>query len=907
MTVGNTKIAVWSNNSFLEESFVGQLTSPDISFNHYKDSTSAPYTLIIIDLLKNLKDISQKVIDFYDRARKQDQKLTVILIHGEIIDTEKNIYFTDFLTDLGSDKSLHRLVFVKDLFQASLLYTETSLEKYVLEAIDSRKIIISEKGENTYYPISLSDLITSLKKIFYLQGTAGKNFWILGDPVTDLEIAYLIKKYLEDTEGPEFEIEATASNNKSSLDLNSLGYQSRVLLNWDPKEEFPVVLKEAVYRLKEDRSLLLTKLHHNQKEARYPRLKKIGKYLNSLKKIIDHLKFKKGTREKIETGPELLKKILEYSIATISFVYLILSLIFVSFTTLSLKYLENTLSDLRRGDTSLSVSHLNQSKIFSKIGKGSYSIVSPAVSIFAGSIHEKNYNLFVFLDYSQASLVSLQQTYQLAENIYQTIGGESSARFYEDSSLALRSNLTQIYENLNQIRLLSNRGKLPQILEKKLNSNSEFNNIELIEQQITDLLKTVELLPAFLAGDSAKNIIVLFQNSQEVRSTGGTIDYVLALVMDQGKIVSKNLYRNDEIDSLGIGVVAAPPMVRQLTGEGEWKTRDLNYNPDFPQTAVNISWFLDKFLKIKPDIILAVNDRFISDLLQEDKGILLNGRNVTSDIFHKEIASESTSELYRDLISHYIDRILGHQLSLSSLGRIIAKQSAENQILFWSVDSNIEKSIVSQRYSGAIFPHACHGGLSNSGSCVVQTTYYNESNFSLIPLTEKPQRKILHRVWIEKNQIKHRYQVQYQLKEEIINQIQHLSMVVQLYAPENSMLDRITLDNREILLNNILRQKDNQMERFQIPFSMSLNGTHDFAIDFITPLTPSDDMSLAYTFSEYFQPGMIDQNIELEVNFPEVFRPSIITGAVTSGKNSLNLVLTPKNASFGVGFTSAIH
>jgi len=649
MDAGKIKIAVWSNNSFVEDSFVGQTSVLELDFKEFKTTVSTPYFLAIIDLDKSLSNVSQQLIDLYSLAREKDQKLAVILLHGAEVDTEKNLYFQELLGKMGGDRPLHRLVIVKDLFQVNLLYSETYLEKYILEAIADRKIIISVKGENTLFPISFSDITNCLKKILFLQGTAGKTFWVLGDPVTDLEIAYLIKKNLEDTEGAEFEIDATGENQKLSLDLNALGNQTRAMLTWEPKEEFSSSLKDAVHRLSEDRSLLLTKLHHNQKQNGSPAQKTIEKYFRIFTKTILTIKLKKKEIKNIETSRQLLRSLFERLLILATSVYLILTVSFIMFTSLSLRYVEKTLFVMRRGDIATSVKYLKQSRFFSKIGEDSYSAISPLISLIADDIHEKNYNLFIFLHYSQSSLVSLQQTYQLAESIYRTIGDTSKGQFYIDSSLALRSNLSQVYENLNQIELLSGQGKLPKILQDKISSSPEFKNLKLIEQQITDLLKTIELIPAFLAGDSAKNIVILFQNSQEIRSTGGAIDYILALVLDQGRVVSKNIYRSDEIDKLAVGIISAPPFVSQFTGLSDWKMRDLNYNPDFPQTATNVSWFIEKTLKFKPDIIMAMNDKLISSLLIEDKGVMLQGQNITADSFRQELRSVSPSSLYRDL------------------------------------------------------------------------------------------------------------------------------------------------------------------------------------------------------------------------------------------------------------------
>ena len=901
MDVGKIKIAVWSNNSFVENSFVCQTSVTEMDFKELKDTASTPYLLAIIDLDQNLANVSQSLIDLYSLAREKDQKLAVILLHGSEVDTEKNLYFQELLSKMGKDIPLHRLVIIKDLFQVNLLYSETYIEKYILEAITNRKIIISAKGENLLFPISFSDVTTCLKKILFLQGTAGRTFWVLGDPVNDLEIAYLIKKNLEDSEGDEFEIDASGDNKKQSLDLNALGNQTRALLNWEPKEDFSSSLKDAVRRLSEDRTLLLSKFHHNQRQSQYPALKSFEKISQILSKVIITIKLKKKKIKNIENSRQLLYSLVERLLILITSAYLVLTLSFILFTALSLRYVEKTLFDMRESKVELSVKDLNQSKIFSKIGKNSYSAISPLIALVASDIHEKNYNLYIFLDYSQSSLAGLQQTYQLAESIYQTLGNSSTGQFYVDSSLALRSNLSQVYENLNQIELLSGQEKLPKILQEKIQSSVEFKNLKLVEQQISDLLKTVELIPVFLAGDSAKNIIVLFQNSQEIRSTGGAIDYILALVLDQGRVVSKRIYRSDEIDNLAVGVITAPPFIRQFTGQNDWKMRDLNYNPDFPQTATNISWLIEKTLKFKPDVVVAVNDKLLSRLLEEDKGIVLQGQNITVESFQTELNSVSPSPIYRDLIGYYLDRIFGHTRTLASLGRVVAKLSDENQLLFWSSDNDIEKSIVNKPFAGAVYPHVCHGGLSNFQTCIAQTIYVNESNYSQLPLSDILERKTLHTIWLEPNMVRHEYQIQYQFKEKIPSINRDINELIQIYAPQNTTLDQVQLDDKNLSLQLGTVQRDNDLERFQYPISLSPNQPHSLILRFGTRLINSSYLPYAYSLTEYHQPGISNQYAELNINIPKTARPAIITAPVITGPNSLKLVLPAKTATFGVG------
>ncbi len=599
MVAGNIKIAVWSNNSFFEEYFLGQAGQNEFNFENLKSSSSSPYVLVLVELSADLTNISQKIISIYDQVRQKDQKLAVLLLHSEQVDTEKNLYFENLLDSLAGGKPIHRLVFVKDLYQPELLTQETPLEKLVINSLIDRKISISRKGDRLFFPLTLSDLAHGLKKIYFLNGTAGKSFWLLGDPISDLELSYLIKKYLEDSEGSEFEIDANGEALKTSLDLNALGNQTRALLSWAPADDFPQVLRSVVKRVGSDQTQLLSKIHQTHLQHQHSKLQKILLFVDNVKYLLAKLHPQKGMKQSIETAPQLIKKVLEYLIFLVFAIYLIFSVSFIGSTAMSLKYLESALTDLRQANINQSVKDLKISKTLGEVGESSYSFISPILNLVSSDLHSKNHHLFIFMQYAESSLGNLQQTYQLAEKIYQTIGSDVPGQFYSDSSLALRSNLSQIYENLNQIELLTGHNKLPKILEDRLGSSTEFKNLKLVEQQIIQVLKAAELIPAFLAGDSARNIVVLFQNSQELRSTGGTIDYLMALVLEQGRVVSRKTYRADEIDKLAEGLVPAPPLVKLYTGSETWKVRDLNYNPDFPQTSTNISWFLEKTLKFK--------------------------------------------------------------------------------------------------------------------------------------------------------------------------------------------------------------------------------------------------------------------------------------------------------------------
>ncbi len=879
MPSSKAQISTWSNNLLLEEIFHGYNLTPNIVFVKNREGHTS-YHLFLIDLSSELSEVSQKVISTYQSCQDNNQKLVVALFHPYQIDTEKNLYFGQLLDKLGGENPLHRLVFVKDLFQADLPYAVTWLDQLVLESLKKHKITISSKGKNYFYPLTIHDLIKAILKIFFLTSTAGKSFWLVGDRLSDLEFAYLLKKTVEGSDEPTFEIDATGQNITFGLDLSAQGNTSRAALNWNPEEDFSTSLKTFLSH-SENQETSFSELSHNHKLTSFRHL---------LEKALQ--KHQKGISFSFDNGPLLLRKITKIALSFILITYFCLALSFVGFTALSLTLLEGSINSLRSGDLPTSVRRLNQSIFYSQVGESSYSFLEPIISVVSVDTHARNYNLFAFEHYSQTSLGNLQQTYTLAEKILYSIGDSPTTLDYNDTSLALRSNLIQIYENLNQIDLLTGSGKLPSVVEKKIKANVEFNNLKQIEEQILQLTKIIDLIPTVLAGDSTKNIVVLFQNSQELRGTGGVIDFILTLSLEKGRVVSHRNYSSSEINTLASGLVEPPPIIKLYSGTDDWKLRDMNYNPDFPQTAENLSWFINRVLKFKPDVVLAVNDHLIQNLLDQDKNV--------ADL-EKEL-SVPNSSLYNQLVDLYINKLIQHKLSLLVIGRALAKEVGENQLLFWTADSSAEESILDQVYSGSVLPHLCHSGLRSTRLCLAQTTYLNQSNFSLSPVDHNLQRQTTHTVWLETNRVLHEYSIDYQFTKTVPDFGHPMINIVQLYAPTGSILDQVTLDGGPVPSSNFPKQTERSLDRFQIPISFAFNSNHHLSLRFSVPLSEPASLPIAYSLTEYRQPGLVGPGIKLQINYPDNARPAAITAPVTTGANHLIYNFPPRTSTFGVNF-----
>lgn len=143
------------------------------------------------------------------------------------------------------------------------------------------------------------------------------------------------------------------------------------------------------------------------------------------------------------------------------------------------------------------------------------------------------------------------------------------------------------------------------------------------------------------AKDKAKYLI-LFQNNMELRPTGGFIGSFALLTLDHGKI--SEIVVNDVYSADGQlkGHVDPPEPIRVHLGEGGWYLRDANWDPDFPESAEKIEWFLNKEIDQTVDGVIAVDLFFVKKLLEVTGPIVLTdfGKTITADNFYTSIQSE---------------------------------------------------------------------------------------------------------------------------------------------------------------------------------------------------------------------------------------------------------------------------
>lgn len=241
-----------------------------------------------------------------------------------------------------------------------------------------------------------------------------------------------------------------------------------------------------------------------------------------------------------------------------------------------------------------------------------------------------------------------------------------------------------------------------------------------LREKIPALLNIVEGIrdysgiSAFLFGvDAPRRYLIIFQNSSELRPTGGFIGSYAVIEVDKGKLKDMfvdGIYNAD--GQLSINVVPPKPFQHITTA---WSTHDANWFLDFPKSAKKIAWFYEKTGGGKVDGVISLNVEVIERLLSltgpivlESYDIALDAENFRDEIqYEVEVAYDKKSnrpkQVLADFAPVFLDRLF--KVSREKNEEIVSTLFgvfAEKYIMFYSDDYGAQNFFENQGWTGSI-------------------------------------------------------------------------------------------------------------------------------------------------------------------------------------------------------------
>lgn len=221
--------------------------------------------------------------------------------------------------------------------------------------------------------------------------------------------------------------------------------------------------------------------------------------------------------------------------------------------------------------------------------------------------------------------------------------------------------------------------------------------------------------PAMVPEIGRKTYLVIFQNSAELRPTGGFIGSYAIVRFKDGKLLDWKIDDIYTADGQLHGTIDPPDEILHFLGQPGWFMRDGNWAADFPLTARRLEWFLEKETGQIVDGVMAVNLGAAQRFLEATGPLALDDFNQTvsaQDFFQKaefsaEINFFAGSTQKRDFLGAVAKAILekvtaDNNKNYPAMAKALVSALEEKDILLYFNSPEVQKAAEAAGWAGSI-------------------------------------------------------------------------------------------------------------------------------------------------------------------------------------------------------------
>ncbi len=249
--------------------------------------------------------------------------------------------------------------------------------------------------------------------------------------------------------------------------------------------------------------------------------------------------------------------------------------------------------------------------------------------------------------------------------------------------------------------------------------------LEQFRARSTELVSLAEVVVPMLGYPYPKTFVVLLQNADELRPTGGFIGTVGIVQIDAGSLTRvdfKDVYAYDRVAATSTLGPPPEPLRREL-GVQAWYLRDSNWSPDFPQAATRIASLFDQsgwiatsgtVGSMRVDGVIALEPGLFRQLLEFVGPLTVNGVTYTPEHFFDQlqyavevgfqkqgIPNEERKDVIADLGAALVQRLVEQPArrwpAFLELGFSALQQK---EALFFLTDPGMQSIFDARRWSG---------------------------------------------------------------------------------------------------------------------------------------------------------------------------------------------------------------
>lgn len=232
-----------------------------------------------------------------------------------------------------------------------------------------------------------------------------------------------------------------------------------------------------------------------------------------------------------------------------------------------------------------------------------------------------------------------------------------------------------------------------------------------LHQQTQSLPLLSDALEQLLLGK--KRFLVVMQNNNELRATGGFIGTIGQGILDNGQIQHLDIRSVYDLDGQLLEWIKPPQPMSVINNR--LYLRDSNWLVDFPTSAQNLSILYEKEGGETPDLVMALTPDFFIDLLTQTGPIDLPSYDVTitANNFVEQIQTSTSvaydkslnqpKQLLADLYPALMQRInFDSQQSLFSFIALLQNHLGQKNIILYSRDPNLQSKLQQLNWAGEV-------------------------------------------------------------------------------------------------------------------------------------------------------------------------------------------------------------
>lgn len=701
--VVTSKVELWeektvllkSNNNFKISSSEEKINSFELSYSVFVDvylNRSKKEISKVVELNNNILGKKFVLLPFQVESSEDKQKLTDI----------KSIF-------------INRNIDVEYFYIGDVVGPNINNLSYVYKIINFYKRGVAIKDNTFLYPLLPKDIVKEISNNLFSFGPPSNEVAIIGKETPVETFIYFL------------------ANNKSfaNHEVRSLE-QRRIKAGKFTENIFQINLtysiKETVEWLEKNNSFSNVILKTNKKKT--PSSSFV------FPKINFNLKLKKGFKLKPLNFKkrDLPKTSIFYAIfATIVSLSLPFILLLFSASSFVLSF-----NSLEKGHKSSSVVLANISKQASMLSKQSLEILSNVPLV--GPIYKKPYLIASLINDGNKIAERGLNLYGILDSLPSKIFGNdlySISTISNDVYLefdSLHKEISFLISDIESLETPLKQTIYKYISKQRLNSLKE---TVFLSRNISDNLDDI------LGSKEKRTYLVLFQNNMELRPTGGFIGSFALIAFEGGRMTDINVQDVYSADGQLKGHVEPPFPVKQYLGEGGWYLRDANWDPDFPNSANKIEWFLEKEIGQKVDGVFAIDLEIIKEIVKVTGPINIGDYNKTID--YKNLYEVVQFEVEDDFfpgsrkksnflaaLSRELINVLVRSENINNLkiAKVFINGLEEKHIQLFFHNTKLQKEISNFGFDGGVISKNCLGNcFYNFVSYVDANVGVNKANY----------------------------------------------------------------------------------------------------------------------------------------------------------------------------------